>query len=172
MKTIKHQTNKNFIKICILIITQISGVAVSNHLTPNDIQILFAGTPHGSSYGYVVTGQKHSGIIGAIEYLVEKLCPSIWLDRRCVNERQGFLAEILKIAKREGPVLLFPEGYCSNNSKVLQFRKAIFEDNVNIYPISIKWVPTELLITIIQIQTKPRVWGRVLVRRWVLLVSF
>lgn len=117
------------------------GVAVSNHLTPNDIQILFAGTPHGSSYGYVVTGQKHTGIIGLIEHLVEKLCPSLWVERKCSSDRQGFLAEILKIAKREGPVLLFPEGYCSNNSKVLQFRKAIFEDSVNIYPIAIKQSP-------------------------------
>lgn len=117
------------------------GVAVSNHLTPNDIQILFAGTPHGSSYGYVVTGQKHKGIIGVIEHLVEKLCPSLWLERKCSNDRQGFLAEVLKIAKREGPVLLFPEGFCSNNSKVLQFRKAIFEENVNIYPIAIKQTP-------------------------------
>lgn len=117
------------------------GVAVSNHLTPNDIQILFAGTPHGSSYGYVVTGQKHKGIIGVIEHLVEKLCPALWLERKCSNERQGFLAEVMKIARREGPVLLFPEGYCSNNSKVLQFRKAIFEENVNIYPVSIKQTP-------------------------------
>lgn len=117
------------------------GVAVSNHLTPNDIQILFAGTPHGSSYGYVVTGQKHKGIIGVIEHLVEKLCPALWLERKCINERQGFLAEVMKIARREGPVLLFPEGYCSNNSKVLQFRKAIFEENVNIYPVAIKQTP-------------------------------
>ncbi|VDO18508.1 unnamed protein product [Heligmosomoides polygyrus] len=41
-----------------------SGVAVSNHLTPSDVQVLFAGTPHGSQHGFVVTGQKHSGIIG------------------------------------------------------------------------------------------------------------
>lgn len=76
--------------------------------------------------------------LGIIEHLVEKLCPSLWLERKCSNERQGFLAEVMKIAKREGPVLLFPEGYCSNNSKVLQFRKAIFEENVNIYPVAIK----------------------------------
>ncbi|PIO56704.1 hypothetical protein TELCIR_21895, partial [Teladorsagia circumcincta] len=37
-----------------------------------------------------------------------------------------------------GPVLLFPEGYCSNNTQVLQFRKAIFEDGIKIYPIAIK----------------------------------
>ncbi|CAB3410186.1 unnamed protein product [Caenorhabditis bovis] len=109
------------------------GVAVANHLTPNDIQILFSGTPHGSSYGFVVTG--------VIEYLVEKLCPSLWLERKNSNERQCFLTEVLNIAKEEGPVLLFPEGYCSNNCQVLQFRKAIFEDGVNIYPIAIKQTP-------------------------------
>ncbi|CAI5456351.1 unnamed protein product [Caenorhabditis angaria] len=117
------------------------GVAVANHLTPNDIQILFAGTPHGSSYGYVVTGQKHVGIIGLIEHLVEKLCPSLWLERKNSNERQNFLADVLRIAKEEGPVLLFPEGYCSNNTQVLQFRKAAFEDGINIYPVAIKQNP-------------------------------
>ncbi|CAD6188681.1 unnamed protein product [Caenorhabditis auriculariae] len=114
------------------------GVAVSNHLTPNDIQILFSGTPHGSSYGFVVTGQKHVGIIGLIERLVEKLCPSIWVERKCSTDRQSFLTEILRIALKDGPVLMFPEGYCSNNSQVLQFRKAIFEGSVNIYPIAIR----------------------------------
>ncbi|EJW80060.1 acyltransferase, partial [Wuchereria bancrofti] len=38
----------------------------------------------------------------------------------------------------DGPVLLFPEGYCTNNTRVLQFRKAVFEDSVVIYPIAIR----------------------------------
>ncbi|KAK6043973.1 Acyltransferase [Cooperia oncophora] len=87
------------------------GVAISNHLSPNDVQLLFAGTPPGSPYGYVITGQKHTGIIGILLEL--------WFQFG-------------------GPVLLFPEGYCSNNTQVLQFRKAIFEEGIKIYPIAIK----------------------------------
>lgn len=37
-----------------------------------------------------------------------------------------------------GPVLLFPEGYCTNNTRVLQFRQAVFDDDINIYPIAIR----------------------------------
>lgn len=33
---------------------------------------------------------------------------------------------------------MFPEGYCTNNTRVLQFRKAVFVDDVIIYPIAIK----------------------------------
>lgn len=36
------------------------------------------------------------------------------------------------------PVLLFPEGYCSNNTAVIQMRKAAFEKDIDIYPIAIK----------------------------------
>lgn len=128
------------------------GIAVSNHLTPNDIQIIFAGTEQGAEYAYMVTGQKHRGIIGrrgslpiripeflgAIETLVSRLCPSLWLERKCLKERAGFLAEVLKVAKEGGPILLFPEGYCTNNTQVLQFRKAVFEAGVDIYPIALK----------------------------------
>ncbi|PIO63203.1 hypothetical protein TELCIR_15209 [Teladorsagia circumcincta] len=46
-----------------------AGVAIANHLTPNDVQLLFAGTPHGSPHAFVITGQKHNGIIGQLRYL-------------------------------------------------------------------------------------------------------
>nr|CDJ90753.1 Phospholipid glycerol acyltransferase domain containing protein [Haemonchus contortus] len=115
-----------------------AGVAISNHLTPNDVQLLFAGTPLGSTHGFVVTGQKHTGIIGSLETLAEKVCPTFWVERKSANGRKEFLAELVRRAKFGGPVLLFPEGYCSNNTQVLQFRKAIFEEGIKIYPIAIK----------------------------------
>lgn len=46
-----------------MIVISISGIAVSNHLTPNDVQILFADLHYGDLQ-YVVTGQKHKGVIG------------------------------------------------------------------------------------------------------------
>lgn len=39
-----------------------------------------------------------------------------------------------------GPVLIFPEGYCTNNQKVLQFRRAVFEMDVVIHPIAIRYL--------------------------------
>ncbi|KAK6735206.1 hypothetical protein RB195_018407 [Necator americanus] len=115
-----------------------SGVAVANHMTPNDIQVLFADTPLGAQYGYVITGQKHKGIIGYIESLANHLCSTYWVERKNASDRRDFLTEIIKKAKFGGPVLLFPEGYCSNNTQVLQFRKAIFSEGIRIYPVALK----------------------------------
>uniref|UniRef100_A0A158PC08 PlsC domain-containing protein n=1 Tax=Angiostrongylus cantonensis TaxID=6313 RepID=A0A158PC08_ANGCA len=111
-----------------------AGVAVSNHMSPNDVQALFAGTPLGSSHGFIVTGQKHSGIIGSIEAAADRICPTIWVDRKSAKGRREFFEEIMK----KFPILLFPEGYCSNNTQVLQFRRAIFKEGITIYPIAIK----------------------------------
>lgn len=50
-------------------------------------------------YLYTVTGQKHQGIIWAIERLVEKLCPSIWLERALPEDRKNFTKAVVDIAK-------------------------------------------------------------------------
>ena len=147
------------------------GIAVSNHLSPNDIQIICADVEPDREYLYTVTGQKHTGIIWAIERLVERLCPSLWFDRANMKDRKDFINLIMEEGKvgfylnsminlnfksmnlnlnlnsiklnfnpfqKAGPVLLFPEGYCTNNTRVLQFRKAVFVDDVVIHPIAIK----------------------------------
>ncbi|KAI1709805.1 acyltransferase domain-containing protein [Ditylenchus destructor] len=114
------------------------GVAVANHLSPNDIQIICADVNPKQNYIYSVTGQKHQGIIWTIERLVERLCPSIWLERASADERRAFTKAVLHEARTSGPVLIFPEGYCTNNTKVLQFRRAVFEEDVNIHPIAVR----------------------------------
>ncbi|PAV84425.1 hypothetical protein WR25_20008 isoform G [Diploscapter pachys] len=127
------------------------GIAVSNHLSPNDVQILFADLRYGDLQ-YVVTGQKHKGVIGIdfcslnirifdysglVEKMVSRLCRALWFERGNTKERMEFLTDVINMARADGPVLLFPEGYCTNNTSVLQFRKAVFEEDVNIYPIAI-----------------------------------
>lgn len=69
-------------------------------MSPNDIQIIFADADPESDYGYTVTGQKHNGIIWAIESLVENLCPALWLERGSAEDRARFMAEVI----REGRV--------------------------------------------------------------------
>lgn len=75
------------------------GVAVLNHLSPNDIQIICADVDPQRDYLYIVTGQKHTGIIWAIERLVEQLCPSMWLERTNAEERLKFQQEVLRTAR-------------------------------------------------------------------------
>lgn len=51
--------------------------------------------------------------------------------------------KVLSIA-RDGandPILMFPEGYCTNNTAIYQFRRAVFADAVDIYPIALKQDP-------------------------------
>jgi hypothetical protein len=43
------------------------GIAVANHLSPNDIQIICSDVNVEREYLYTVTGQRHKGIIWAIE---------------------------------------------------------------------------------------------------------
>uniref|UniRef100_A0A915BGR7 Phospholipid/glycerol acyltransferase domain-containing protein n=1 Tax=Parascaris univalens TaxID=6257 RepID=A0A915BGR7_PARUN len=114
------------------------GIAVSNHLSPNDIQIIHANVAMNADFGYTITGQKHNGIIWAIERLSERVCCALWFERNNAEERKRFTDILIKEGLREGPVLLFPEGYCTNNTGVLQFRRAVFQDGITIYPIAIR----------------------------------
>ncbi|KAF8380893.1 hypothetical protein PRIPAC_70035 [Pristionchus pacificus] len=115
-----------------------SGFAVSAHLTPNDAHILTADIPIATGHSYLVTGQRHTGIIGLMERMAARIIPTLWLDRASANERRSFAENVLEAAKQPTPVLFFPEGYCSNNTQLLQFRRAIFVRDVDIHPIAIR----------------------------------
>ncbi|MCP9256962.1 Glycerol-3-phosphate acyltransferase 3 [Dirofilaria immitis] len=114
------------------------GIAVANHLSPNDVQIIYADIDPNNGYGFTVTGQRHGGFIWFVESIADKFVPTLWLERRSTIDRKRFMDEVLQEAKFNGPVLLFPEGYCTNNTRILQFRRAVFEDSIIIYPIAIR----------------------------------
>ncbi|KJH52074.1 hypothetical protein DICVIV_01776 [Dictyocaulus viviparus] len=75
-----------------------------------------------------------------MQFLGGRICPTIWMERKSAVERRDFLEEVMKgVNEKSGvPILLFPEGYCSNNTQVLQFRRSIFKKGITIYPIAIK----------------------------------
>ena len=50
-----------------------AGVICANHLSPNDVHVIFSDIPFDRDYLYLVTGQKHKGFIGLLEHLVEKM---------------------------------------------------------------------------------------------------
>ncbi|KAI6173577.1 PlsC domain-containing protein [Aphelenchoides besseyi] len=114
------------------------GITVANHLSPNDLMVICADVDPNRDYLYTVTGQQHNGIIWLIETLAQRLCDAVWLERTSAESRKQFMQEVLARAKAAGPVILFPEGYCTNNIGVLQFRRAVFERDINIYPIAIR----------------------------------
>ncbi|VDN42950.1 unnamed protein product [Gongylonema pulchrum] len=115
------------------------GIAVANHLSPNDVHIIYADRNPSDGCGFTITGQRHGGIIWVLETIVEKFIPTLWLERCSNADRKRFMDGVLKEGKAHGPVLLFPEGYCTNNTRVLRFRRAVFDDNVIIYPIAIRY---------------------------------
>ncbi|GMR48415.1 hypothetical protein PMAYCL1PPCAC_18610, partial [Pristionchus mayeri] len=114
-----------------------SGIAVANHLTANDIMTIYCEC---DEIGYTITGQKHGGFIYPLELLGDKLSPTLWLDRSCYKDRAAFQKLVLDYASQPStyPVLMFPEGFCSNNQTVLQFRKGVFGGDVPFYPIALK----------------------------------
>jgi hypothetical protein len=63
------------------------GIATANHLSANDIQLLFADA---HEWGYTVTGQKHGGIIGWVEKTAGRIGSTLWLERANANERKEF----------------------------------------------------------------------------------
>lgn len=76
-----------------------SGIAVVNHLSPNDVQIIYADADPNNGFGFTITGQRHGGIIYAMEKIVEKVCPTVWLDRKCTEDRHRFMDEVLHEGK-------------------------------------------------------------------------
>lgn len=63
------------------------GIAVANHISANDIQLLFADA---RTWGFTVTGQKHSGIIGWVEKTAGQIGSTLWLERTNAHERRNF----------------------------------------------------------------------------------
>uniref|UniRef100_A0AC34QTF1 Phospholipid/glycerol acyltransferase domain-containing protein n=1 Tax=Panagrolaimus sp. JU765 TaxID=591449 RepID=A0AC34QTF1_9BILA len=116
------------------------GIAVANHISANDIQMLFSDP---NIAGYTVTGQKHKGLIGWIESTCGRVGSTLWLERANANERRDFQKDIVDFArdKTKEPILLFPEGYCSNGAAVSLFRRSCFVENVDIYPIAVRQDP-------------------------------
>ncbi|UMM40535.1 hypothetical protein L5515_017124 [Caenorhabditis briggsae] len=120
---------------------RVPGVAVANHLSANDVMTIYSGCDY-DGVGYTITGQSHGGFVKYLYKYGGKLTPLLLVDRACDKNRNALLQAIVEHSKKTEkdtyPVLLFPEGYCSNNKAVLQFRKAIFNGETAIYPIAMK----------------------------------
>uniref|UniRef100_A0A914CJN3 CMP/dCMP-type deaminase domain-containing protein n=1 Tax=Acrobeloides nanus TaxID=290746 RepID=A0A914CJN3_9BILA len=121
------------------------GIVVSNHMSANDVQVIAADIQYEDPIptGFSITGQRHTGFIGWAERMGGKITNALWFERADEGQRRDFRNKVLSVARdvKNDPILMFPEGYCTNNTMVYQFRRAVFADGIDIYPIALKQDP-------------------------------
>lgn len=112
-----------------------AGIFVANHSSMIDFIVLQ------QSHNYAVVGQKHKGWIAFFQDHVLASLDCIWFDRSD-SENKSLVAQRLAEHAYDAsrvPVLVFPEGTCVNNKHVIMFRKTVFDLDVPINPIAIKY---------------------------------
>lgn len=118
-----------------------NGLAVSNHLSANDVMTIYSDCLY-SGKGYTITSQVHGGIVGLLLKYGGMLTPILLVEREKKEKRNALLEAIKRHCKSNEdskyPILLFPEGYCTNNTGVIQFRKSAFNTNTTIFPIALR----------------------------------
>ncbi|XP_024286914.1 glycerol-3-phosphate acyltransferase 3 isoform X1 [Oncorhynchus tshawytscha] len=116
---------------------QKGGICVANHTSPIDIVIL------ANDGCYAMVGQSHSGLMGVIQRSMVRSCPHVWFERSEMRDRHAVTSRLRAhvAAKRNLPILIFPEGTCINNTSVMMFKKGSFEIGGTIYPVAIKYDP-------------------------------
>lgn len=96
-----------------------SSVQVANHTSPIDCLVLSC-----EQTCYAMIGQRHGGILGAVQRALERSSHHIWFERSEARDRD-FVRRTLQAHVNDPtklPVLIFPEGTCivsaSNSSCV------------------------------------------------------
>ena len=90
---------------------------------------------------YSVVGQKHTGWVGWCQEQILGPLQPIWFDR-AESKNRAAVAQRLQEHAKDGsklPLLVFPEGTCVNNQYVVQFKKGVFDLDVPICPVAIKY---------------------------------
>ncbi|KAH7693327.1 Protein ACL-4 b, partial [Aphelenchoides avenae] len=111
------------------------GICVANHTSPIDVMILSIDNV------YALIGQRHSGLLGAMQRALSRASSHIWFERSEARDR-AFVARKLRDHVEDPyklPILIFPEGTCINNTSVMMFKKGCFEVGTKIYPIAMKY---------------------------------
>lgn len=111
------------------------GVFVANHSSMIDFIILQA------SHCYAVVGQKHGGWVGWCQDHILGCLDCVWFDRGETKNRAATAAKLRDHVQdpERTPLLVFPEGTCVNNRYVMQFKKGVFDLDVAINPVAIRY---------------------------------
>ncbi|XP_074948529.1 glycerol-3-phosphate acyltransferase 3-like isoform X2 [Phalacrocorax aristotelis] len=116
---------------------QEGGICVANHTSPLDVVIL------ASDGCYSLVGQAHGGLLGLIQKSCMQTTQHVLFERSEMKDRQLVRKKIREHTadKAKLPILIFPEGTCTNNTSVMMFKKGSFEVGGTIYPVAIKYDP-------------------------------
>lgn len=110
-------------------------IYVSNHTSLIDLFIL------NKDYNFSCIGQRHGGLAGGLQDLLLAAQDHVWFDRGEGSDRklvQRLLREHVADGEKE-PMLVFPEGTCTNSEYCVMFKKGSFELGATVYPIAIKY---------------------------------
>lgn len=110
-------------------------IYVANHTSPIDLFILQ------KDYNFSCIGQRHSGLAGLLQDLLMAAQDHVWFDRGEVGDRravQRLLREHVADGDKE-PMLVFPEGTCTNAEYCIMFKKGSFELGAEVHPIAMRY---------------------------------
>ncbi|KAK4531989.1 hypothetical protein CCYA_CCYA10G2846 [Cyanidiococcus yangmingshanensis] len=110
-------------------------IYVANHTSPIDLAIMI------KDYPFSAIGQRHGGLAGRIQDLLNLVQNHVWFDREEGHDRR-IVQRLLQAHVQDGekePVLVFPEGTCVNNEYCIMFKKGSFELGAQVYPVAIKY---------------------------------
>lgn len=110
-------------------------VFVANHTSMIDFIILEQATP------FAVIMQKHGGWVGWLQGTVLASLGCIHFNRAEASDRASVAARIKAHAAQPGsnPLLIFPEGTCVNNEYCCMFKKGVFDLDLAVCPVAIKY---------------------------------
>lgn len=110
-------------------------IYVANHTSLIDLFIL------NKDYNFSCIGQRHGGLAGVLQDLLMAAQDHVWFDREEGNDRRvvtRLLREHVSNGAKE-PMLVFPEGTCTNSEYCVMFKKGSFELGTAVHPIAMKY---------------------------------
>lgn len=110
-------------------------IYVANHTSLIDVFVLV------KDYNFSFIGQRHGGLAGLLEDLLHTAQDHVWFDRDEGRDRRS-VQRLLKKHVADGdkePMLVFPEGTCTNSDYCIMFKKGCFELGATVYPIAMKY---------------------------------
>lgn len=110
-------------------------IYVANHTSLIDLFIL------SKDYNFSCIGQRHSGLAGFLQLLLMTAQDHVWFDREEGRDRRA-VQQLLRDHVADGskePMLVFPEGTCTNSQYCIMFKKGSFELGATVYPIAMRY---------------------------------
>ena len=110
-------------------------IYVANHSSLIDLLVL------AKDYNFSVIGQKHKSVAGIFQKLMSSAQQHIWFDRDENHERRRvvhLLRDHIRSEENE-PMLVFPEGTCTNTEYCIMFKKGSFELGAEVYPVAMRY---------------------------------